>query len=910
MKGKQKGLIITIAIIFFALLFINKIANFIVNIEWYSEVKYLSIYFTKLLAVLKLMIPIFLVIFGAIYFYYRSLRKSIRAYVNNGVVDVVSRKKENKIFLWVNLLLSLILSYAIAGSYWYSILQFENSVPFGVLDPIFSLDVSFYVFKLPLIESIYGTLMSILVFLIIITLISYFILRWKDNLFNIRKPIPNINIRDFKSGITKFAGRQLSVVAALIMLLLSIGYIIKSLNLVYSPRGVVFGAGYTDTHVTLVFFIISAVVSLMAAFIVFISLQKSKVKPIIISIAVMVALVIVEGIGSQLVQSLYVKSNERRLEQPYIKNNIEYTRKAFNIENAQIDNFTVQDNLTPQDITDNKDTVDNIKINSFKPALEFYNQVQMIRYYYGFNDLDVDRYNINGKYSQVFVAPREISTDSLDEKASTWQNKHLIYTHGYGVVMSKVNSVTSEGQPDFVIKDIPSDNDTDIKVDNPRIYFGEKTNDYSIVNTSLKEFDYPKGGDNETNNYNGSAGIKMSPINKLIYAVNEQDMNFLLSTDIKSSSKILINRNIMDRVKKIAPFLTYDSDPYVVISNGRLVWIIDAYTSSDRYPYSQPYNDINYIRNSIKITVDAYNGDTNFYVYDTKDPIAVSLKKIFPSLFKDKSQIPKDIQEHFRYPEDLFNIQCQVMGKYHVTDPSVFFGSEDLWEVSTNQKEVGGEKAVNDSSYVFMNLPQEKKEEMVLLEYFNMRNKDNMVAMFGARMDGDNYGKLILYKFPPQKTIYSPYMFKQRLNQDTTISKELSLWNKDGSKVQFGDTVIVPIKNSLLYVEPMYLRADGKQSIPEMKRVIVSYGDKIVISESMDKALAELFNLNNVANGEVTKPQETTTPTENVPSDYKEKLKAAKDYYDKAIEAQKAGDWATYGDNIKKLSDILEELNK
>lgn len=908
MKGKQKVIIITIAIIFFALLFINNIANFIVNIEWYSEVKYLLIYFTKLLAILKLMVPLFIVIFGAIYFYYKSLRKSISDYLNNGFTDIAARKRENKIFLWVNLILSILLSYAIAGNYWYSILQFENSVPFGVKDPIFSLDVSFYVFKLPLIESIYGTIMTILIFLIIFTLLSYLVLKLKDNIISFSKPI--VNIRNFKSGITKFAGRQLSVVAALIMLLLSAGYAIKCLNLVYSPRGVVFGAGYTDIHVTLLFYVISAAVSLIAAFIVFISIQKSRVKPIIISIVVMIALVIVEGIGSQLIQNLYVKSNERRLEQPYIKNNIDYTRKAFNIENVQVDNFTVQNDLTPQDIKENKDTVDNIKINSFKPALEFYNQVQMIRYYYGFNDLDVDRYNINGKYSQVFLAPREISTDSLDEKASTWQNKHLIYTHGYGVVMSKVNSVTSEGQPDFVIKDIPSENSTDIKVDNPRIYFGEKTNDYSIVNTSLKEFDYPKGGENETNSYKGNAGIKMNFINKLIYAIEEKDMNFILSTDIKGDSKILINRNIMDRVKKIAPFLSYDSDPYVAISNGRLYWVVDAYTSSDRYPYSQPSDDINYIRNSIKVIIDAYNGDTNFYVYDTKDPIALSLKKIFPSLFKDKSQIPADIQEHFRYPEDLFNIQCKVMGKYHVTDPSVFFGSEDLWDVSKNQKEVGGEKEINDSSYVFMKLPESNKEEMVLLEYFNMRNKDNMVAMFGARMDGDNYGKLILYKFPPQKTVYSPYMFKQRLNQDTTISKELSLWNKDGSKVQFGDTVIVPLKNSLLYVEPMYLRADGKQSIPEMKRVIVSYGEKIVISESMDKALEELFNLNTEAKPGTSKPQEGTTENNTVPSDYKEKLKAAKDYYNKAIEAQKAGDWASYGDNIKKLSEILDELNK
>lgn len=906
MKKGKKGLAILIAVILVVLIFLDKIVNFIVNVEWFSEVKYLPIYFTKLIAVLKLMIPIFIISYVAIWIYYRSIKKSINSY-NGGFIDVTKNKKRRKIFILIDIAISLLISYTVAWNYWYSILQFENSQSFGVKDPIFSIDASFYVFKLPLIESILGAFMSILIFLVMGTVVTYFILKWKDNITKSFKDLSNF--KDFKSDITKFAGKQLAIVSAMIMLLVSVLFIIRGFNLVYSPRGVVFGAGYTDTHISLIFYYIVAAVAFISSFVIFRSIQKNKVKPIIVSVILIIAIVIVEEVASLAVEKLYVKSNERRLEQKYIKNNIEFTRKAFNIDNADIDNFSVKNDLTTKDLQDNKDTIGNIKINSFKPALEFYNQVQMIRYYYGFNDIDVDRYNINGKYNQVFIAPRELNSEALDENANTWQNKHLVYTHGFGVVMSKVNSVTSEGQPDFVIKDIPPDNSTGIDLTNPRIYFGEKTDNYVIANTNLKEFDYPKGGENKTNSYNGNAGIKMSYLNRLLFAMYEKDINFLLSTDINSDSKILLNRSIVDRVKKIAPFLTYDSDPYSVINDGRLYWVIDAYTSTDRYPYSQPVDDINYIRNSIKITVDAYNGDTNFYVFDKKDPIAMSLKKIFPSLFKDGSEIPSGIKEHFRYPEDLFNIQCKVMGKYHVTDPSVFFGSEDLWEVSRNQKEVGGEKAVDDSSYVVMKMPGGSKEEMILLSYFNMRGKDNMVAMFGARMDGDNYGKLILYKFPPQTTVYSPYMFKQRINQDTSISKELSLWNKDGSKVQYGDTVIVPIKNSLLYVEPMYLRAEGKQSIPEMKKVIVSYGDKIVLSDSMDKALADIFNVKDNENGEVQNNNGDTgkAPSTNVD---KEKIKTAKDYYNKAIEAQKAGDWSTYGEYIKKLSDILDELNK
>lgn len=899
----------TLFIIILAIVFFDSIVNFVVNVKWYTEVGYLPIYFTKLLAILKLMVPIFLLIFIGIWLYYRSLRGSFLKIAN--VVDINPNKKasERKLFVIANLVVSFFISFAIASSYWYRILQFSNATSFNLTDPIFNKDISFYVFKLPLIESLYGAIMSLLVFLIVITLVVYFLMNAKDRFFtgDIRGAFDHV--RGIKSGLTRFAGKQLAIVSALILLMLSLGYLIKGWNIVYSPRGVVFGAGYTDTHITLIFYRIISIVAAIAAVVIFISVLRGKVKPIIVSVILIVVLMVGEALASAGIENFLVRSNQISLERPYIENNIKYTRKAFNIDQIDEKAFEVKNDLAISDIQANKDTINNIKINSYKPALEFYNQVQVIRYYYDFNDIDVDRYNMNGSYNQVFVAPREIDLQKLEGNASTWQNKHLIYTHGYGAVMSKVNSVTSEGQPDFVIKDIPPENATNIPLENPRIYFGEKTNDYAIVNTDTREFDYPKGGDNEWVKYDGKAGIKMNLLNRILFAINERNINFLLSRDINSDSKILINRNITERVQKIAPFLNYDSDPYIVISNGKLYWIIDAYTTSDRYPYSQPVNNVNYIRNSVKVVIDAADGITNFYIVDKNDPIAVSYSKIFPSLFKDLSTLPDDLKNHFRYPEGLFNIQCEVLGKYHMTDPGVFYNGEDLWQVASNQTKVGQEQEINEGSYVIMRLPENKNEEMVLLEYFNMRNKDNMVALFGARMDKENYGKMVLYKFPPQKTIYSPYLFKQKINQDPVISKEISLWNKEGSEVQYGDTMIIPINKSLLYVDPIYIRATGKNSIPEMKRVVVGYDDKLILAESIDTALEQIFNYTG------TQPQAPNTPTvPNVPANVdeavKEKIKAAKDAFEKAIEAQKNGDWAKYGEYIKNLQDILNELNK
>lgn len=906
-KSKIANLTILLFILAIVFLCLNRIINFTVNIEWFKEVGYLSIYFTKLIAMFKLILPAFIICFLCIWFYYKSLKIGIMKYKKVIEVNKSNDRIQRRIVIFFDIIISLLLSYSFSSIYWYRILQFTNSVPFNVKDPILHLDISFYIFKLPLIQSIYNAAISLIIFLAFLTFLIYIGLSLKDKFSfdrNFRKNFKmEFNKVDLKSGLTRFAGKQLAVLSGIIMVCIAFGYFLKSVNLVYSQKGVAFGGGYTDVKVSFLFYKIIFIVSIISSIIIFLSVLKSKMKPILICVSVIIVLIIGESAASTFVQNFVVKSNQKTLEQPYIQNNINYTRKAFNIENVDVKPFEVKDTLTQNDVKNNMDTINNIKINSYEPTLEFYNQVQIIRYYYNFNDIDVDRYNINGKFTQIFVGAREINSNSIDP--NTWQNKHLIYTHGYGVVMNKVNSVTSEGQPNFVIKDMPPQNSTNIKIDNPRIYFGESTNDYAIVNTKMNEFDYPKGSDNATNKYEANSGIKMNFINKVIFSLYNKNANFLLSRDINSESKILINRNIKDRVKKIAPFLNYDSDPYIAISGDKLYWILDGYTESDKYPYSQPQNGVNYIRNSFKVVVNALDGSTNFYIVDKNDPIVKSYSKIFPGLFKNEDSVPSDLKQHFRYPEDLFNMQCNVIGKYHVTDPGVFYNGEDVWEIAKNQKQVNGTKDSMKSPYVVMKLPGEQKEEMILIQYLNMRNKDNMAGLFGARMDGDNYGKMVLYKFPPEKTVYSPYLFKQKLNQDTTISQQLSLWNKDGSKVQFGDTIIVPINKSLLYVEPVYLRASGKDSIPEMKRVIVSYGDKMIISQNIDTAIEQIFNYSQ--NDESGKSSNESNNT-NL-GDKAEKLKQAKDLYNKAIDAQKNGDWSQYGTYIQNLGKLIDELN-
>lgn len=916
MKNKILNTVLISILLLVVVFFVS--TNFIINFQWFKEVGYLNVFFTKLIAISKLFVPIFILYFCVIAIYLFTLRKSIRSLVGD-----TKFKSVKKYFLLSNLVISILGAGATATTQWYKILQFTNAVSFGEVDPIFNKDISFYVFKLPLVQSLFSTAISLIIILVLITVIIYLALGFKDKIYQNKDNVININSKTY--GIRKFAGKQLAVLASVLSLLIGCSYLLKSYNLVYSTRGVSYGAGYTDVKITMIFYKVIAIACVISSIVVFISILKLKFRPIIISIASIAVLIVLEPVVAIFTQQFVVKPNEMELEKPYISYSIDATKKAFNIDEIEVKEMEPNENITSEKLEDNKDIIENLKVNSTGPLLSFYQQVQLIKNYYEFNDADTDRYNINGKYTQVFVSPREINREAM----TTWQNKHLRYTHGYGLAMSRVNSVTEFGQPDFVMKDIPTVNTTDINLENPRIYFGESDNDYVIVNTEGGEFDYPTGDTENTFNYNGTGGLKMTPFNRVLFSIYERNPKILMSSSITSESRIILNRNIVKRVQEIAPFLTYDSDPYIVVHDGRLVWMMNAYTSTDKYPFSEPHEGVNYIRNSVKVVVDAFNGNVDFYVTDENDPIINCYLKIYKGLFKPLSEMPEDLKEHFRYPQDLFELQSKVLTKYHVDDPIKLFTEEDLWDRSLDVVKHGGEnlsqgdegkeesilnkakenknnEAENEGLYLMTKLPDEENVEMMLLDYFNMRGKQSMVALLGARMDGDNYGELVMYKFPPQRTIYSPILFKNRIQQDPNISKEISLWAGKGSEVIYGDIIIVPIEDSLLYLNTIYLKANSENSMPEMKRVILSNGDKIVIEENIEKALLKLFNYNSFEENKNSNKDET--PKTETTSD-KSGVKEAADLFNKAIEAQKNGDWATYGEFINKLGDVLNKMS-
>lgn len=896
--------LIAIGVLLFLLL---SSASLIAELQWFAEVGYTRTFLTRAIAVVALIVPIFLIFYLISFFYYRGITRKY----DTAVFPKKSKKEianRNRIFYIASALFFLFVSFNIAQSYWYVILQFLNSVDFNIADPIFGRDISFYMFRLPLLKLLVSIARTIIVVIGIVTVVVYLAISTTSNVRRIDMRDVRGYINIIKDGFIQFAGKPLAVLAALLLLLTGVSYYLDTFEILYNPGGVVFGPGYTDVKVNLPFLYVLAAVSVVAAVVVFYGIYRRSVRFIVLPIAVLLVLNIVRGVAIVGVQSLIVNPNQLERERPYIKNNIDMTRTSFALTDIEIQGFEANKDLTKELLESNRDVVDSVKINSYDQSLKFIQQTQVIRYYYDFNDVDIDRYTINGEKKQVFLSAREIDTAIIDP--ATWQNLHLFYTHGYGIVMSDASTVTSQGQPSFLMKDIPTTNLTDIPIEDPRIYFGELTSDYVIVNSDIEEFDYPMGGENKTFRYTGTAGIQLNLLNKFLYAVVESEPKILISSIVNNDSRIIRKRNVVERVTSIAPFLTYDADPYLVIADGKLSWIIDAYTTSDRYPYAQTIDGFNYIRNSVKAVVDAYTGEVNFYLSDPTDPIAQSYNRIFGGLFKDISEMPEDLRTHIKYPEALFTYQTSVLERYHVTDPNVFYNGEDIWERAKSTQTSTDEKTVSDAYNLFTRFPGEEELELVFTEYYTIKGKENMVAIVNARMDGENYGKLIEFRFPPQKTVSSPYLFRNKLNQDTTISRELSLLDTGGSSVYFGDIVITPIEDSLLYVVPLYLIAEGENAIPEVKRIIVSNDDKIIISESLDVALTELFGYDTGTPGQPGPQVPGETPGGEVPGEIRTLAEQARALYDQALAAQRAGDWAEYGRLIEELGKVIAELQQ
>lgn len=896
------------AIIVFFLVFGTILMTYYTDFLWFKELGYSAVFvkvlFTKLIVGL-----IFGVVFFAIFYanvlLTRRLAPKFRASYLTGVIQlkgVVLEQYMNRILLAVAAVLSFIAASS-ASAVWERFLLFLNASPFGTVDPIFGNDISFYVFKLPFWQFLWG-------FLFVALIISAFFAMAVHVLDGGIRLIP---------GEQKFADHvkaHISIMAAILSVMLAVGFRLLQYGLLYSNRGVAFGASYTDVHAELPVFYIMMIVSLITAVLFLVNIRVKGWKLPLAGLAILaVSLIVFAGLYPAFVQQYRVSPNEIAMEKPFIKRNIEFTRQAYGLENVKSRSYSADVPMTAQLLEANKATVQNIRLWDWRPLTKTFNQLQAIRLYYDFADVDIDRYTVNGDYTQMTLAAREMNIDQLPDTAKTWVNQHMVYTHGYGIVMNQVNKVTNEGLPEFVVKDIPPSSKA-LKIDGPEIYYGEKTNDYVLVNTNTNEFDYPKGDKNQYTKYKGTGGVPVgSLLNKLMYAWRFASMKLLLSSTLTADSKVLYDRNITTRTDTLAPFLYYDKDPYIVVApddkgKNRLFWIYDAYTISDMYPYSTPYSSdgrYNYIRNSVKVVVDAYNGTTDFYIVDKKDPVIKTYAKIFPTLFKT-GEMPAALKKHWRYPESLFNVQAYMYATYHMLDPQVFYNKEDMWQVA-KETFAGGAQQM-DPYYMIMRLPEDKKEDFMLITPFTPANKNNMVAWLSANCDSPTYGELVVYKFSKDKLVFGPMQIEARINQDPSISQFLTLVSQRGSTVSKGPLLVIPLAGSLLYVQPLYIQAEQGE-LPELKRVFISYGDKVVMEASLPEALTKLFGL--AAETQVesqTAGAAGTTATATTSPQAKALIAEALDHYNRAIEAQKAGDWATYGSEIQGLQDTLNRLQQ
>ena len=961
-KSRKLGVKGALIVILLVLLLFVMLIGFITDFLWFKELSYVSVFFTKLFTQLKIGVPVFVIVTFLAYIYLKFLKRGYFKKVASN--EETNHGRLNLISWGLAAVYGGVTTYFAVTKMWFQFLQFANSTGFDIKDPLYDKDISFYVFKLGFIESANELLIFLLIALAALTLIYYSVLlamRTPQMFENVQEEEEEAEPdedrydgSDFNAGsgfgqggfsqgfgnvndmFGKFAGqfnkkgvfnkrpktkkqfdddnfkmlisiaeKQLIIVGVLFFIMVGVYFFLKQYTLLFGSTGAVYGAGFTDVNITLWIYRAMMALSVIAAVGFAVGITKRKLKPAIIAPIVMVV-VLLGGTGAGiLVQNLIVTPDEINKESKYLERNIEYTQYAYDLNDVDMKNFAATEDLTSDDIANNDETISNIRINDYAPTKTFYNQTESIRQYYSFNDVDVDRYEINGEYTQTYLSAREIDEERISD---TWLNKHLKYTHGYGVTLSRVDKITASGQPDVLIGGIPPKSDVEeIKITQPEVYFGELTNNYILVNTSEEEFDYPDGNSNKYAKYKGDAGIKLGFVNRFMFAVREQSLKMLVSSNIKGDSKIIINRNIEHRVKQIMPYLEYDSDPYMITDNGKLYWIIDAYTYTSRYPYSEPYSAdyaTNYIRNSVKVVIDAYNGDTDYYIVDEEDPIAQTFKKIYPKLFKDLDEMPEGIKAHIRYPNMLLNIQAQVYQRYHMNDVKVFYQNEDLWEIAD---EIYGMKEQKMTpNYYIMKLPGEERAEFVNTIPFTPKDKKNLMGLLVARSDGEEYGKLVLYQMPKSKTVYGPMQVEAQIDQNTEISKEFSLWNSSGSSYSRGNLFIVPIEDSLLYIEPVYLEATNS-SIPEVKRVIVVYGDRIAYEETLAEALNSLF-------GEGSADYDGSDSDSSSSSDdgdlsQSEIIAKAQEAFDKAQDAQRNGNWAKYGEYLNELDKYLNMLN-
>jgi len=790
-------------------------------------------------------------------------------------------------------LLALLVAAEEAGN-WGVFLRFVYQVPYGANDPLYNKDIGFYLFSLPAYIVIRNWMMLALVLGGLFAAAVY----WVHG---------DIEYDVHHRSISPAAIAHGSALLGFVFAVKAWSYVLDRYLLLYGDNSVVVGASYTDVHVGLPALWLMIGISIIAALAAWANIRVRTYRlPAVAIVLVGVGMFVLSGVVPGLFRQFFVKPSELELERPYIEHNIALTRQAYNLDQIAAKPFAAEQKLTPEVLEANKATIENIRLWDWLPLSDTYAQLQEIRTYYKFHDLDVDRYWLDGSYQSVMLSARELRSSLLPPNAQTWVNRHVLFTHGNGAVMSPVTRKSAEGLPLFYLRDIPPVADVGPRIDEPRIYFGEQTDDYVIVKGSTPEFDYPKGKENAYAAYGGAGGIPIGGMAaRMLFAYYFNDPNLILSSYITTDSRIMIRRNIQTRVSTIAPFLRLDHDPYLVVSGGRMFWMQDAYTTNSYFPYAEPAQglDLNYIRNSVKVVVDAYNGTVDFYLVDSGDPIAATYQRIFPSLFKPFTTMPPDLRKHVRYPEDLFLIQARMYQAYHMEAADVFYNREDLWQFP---RQPGGDGiSMMTPYYIIMRLPGEPQAEFFLMLPMVPSRRDNMIAWLAARCDAPDYGKLIVYEFPKEKLVYGPFQIEARINQNTEISQQLTLWNQMGSRVIRGANLLaIPIENSILYISPLYLRAQ-QGHLPELKRVIAAYGEHVVMKETLAEALAALFAESGPAPVAPNRMEEAplTGPSAN-------QSREALDRYNQAVERLKAGDWKGFGTQFDAMRELLEDMNR
>ncbi len=869
----ERGLLATLIIL---LIFSGQIAYILTEWRWFSSLGYSSVYGTMITARIVLFLG------SALIFLAVSLAN----------LKLVGQRP--RYLSWIVFMISVLFGLAVQLG-WERVLLALNATTFGVDDPLFGIDLGFFVFILPLLWALWYVIFVTVLINLAITAGAYLFLQADRLIFGPEE-------RDYVEiarSIPQRALAHLSALLGVLALLFSFRYLLDRYELLRSEAGVVYGAGYADVHAHLPFLSIYAIVASLVALLLFAFAAGRRPHRFVPIIGVIVVATAVLGVVyPAVVQQYSVAPNEIDMEAPFIASNINYTLLAYGLDGVDERPFPVDYNLTGEDLLANSGTVENIRLWDWRPLLSTYKQLQEIRLYYEFFDVDVDRYNIDGRKRQVMLSARELSPEELPEQAKTWQNLHLFYTHGYGICMSPANVVTPEGLPEFYVKNIPPDSVLGEMV-RPEIYYGEGRKDYALVKTGLSEFDYPLGDENVYTTYNGTGGIELDPVMRLLLTYRLASLKILLSDDVTAESRAMIYRNVIDRANAIAPFLAYDQDPYIVFAEGRLYWIVDAYTLTDRHPYSEPWGGFNYIRNSVKVVIDAYNGTVWYYVAQ-EEPIIQAYESIFPDLFLPISSMPKELRAHLRYPVDLFSVQAGIYRNYHMNDPQVFYNREDAWDIPTEVYQ--GTRQTVEPYYVIMKTPRgEGGEEFMLILPFTPRSKNNMVAWMCAKSDQPNYGDLVVFKFPKDELIYGPMQIEARIDQDTEISEQLTLWSQKGSSVIRGNLLVIPIEESLLYVEPLYLRAENSE-LPELKRVIVAYGSRVVMEETLEEALAMIF--------ELVPEAAPRGPAEDEDLSTAELIGEAGALYRSAQEELRAGNWSGYGQEIDRLGEVIRALEE